>query len=125
MSLTEMSTAGRLGIRPGATVWFQPIEWLRLLGPLPPGVRTTGEYAGASVAVLFVSSAGTAQWFFRRYGTVVTLPSAVWLCAPTQPQGAFNRAYLMTILAGHGLHGVEDVAIDGSWTATRIGRTGA
>jgi len=121
--MTESTIAGRLGIRAGATLWFQPIEWLQLLGPLPPGVRTTGEYAGATVAVLFVSSAGSMQWFFRRYGTVILTPPAVWICAPNQPQADFNRAYLSTILASHGLHALAETPIDGAWTAIRIGRT--
>src|SRR5690349_4218070 len=81
-AMTVDTIAERLGIRAGTTLWFQPVEWLRVLGPLPPGVRMTGEFAGASVAVLFVSNAESMQWFFRRYGTVVLAPTAVWICAP-------------------------------------------
>ena len=117
------TVAGRLGIRPGSSLWFSPIEWLHVLGPLPPGVRMTGEYAGATVAVIFVSSASTVQWFLRRYGTVVTMPPAVWVCAPTQGSAGFNRAYLATMLGSHGLHATTEIPIDASWTALRIGRT--
>lgn len=116
------TVASRLGIRAGTALWFQPIEWLRVLGPLPPGVRMTGEFAGATVAVLFVSNAEGAHWFFRRYGTVVHTPPAVWICAPTQPRAAFGRAYLATILAGHGVHEAAEVQLDAAWTAVRIGR---
>ena len=121
--MTVDTIAERLGIRPGTTLWFQPVEWLRVLGPLPPGVRMTGEFAGASVAVLFVSNAESMQWFFRRYGTVVLAPTAVWICAPNQPRAAFDRRYLATILAGHRLHGVAEVPLDAAWTAVRLGRT--
>jgi hypothetical protein len=82
--MNESGIARRLDICPGASLWFSPIEWLRLLGPLPPGVTMTGELAGATVAVLFVSNAASVQWFLRRYGTVITLPPAVWICSPTQ-----------------------------------------
>ena len=119
--MPETPVAGRLGIRPGSTLWFSPIEWLHLLGPLPPGVRMTGEYAGANVAVMFVSSAGSVQWFLRRYGTVVTMPPAVWMCTPTRERADFNRAYLATMLGSHGLHSLAEISIDAAWTATRIG----
>jgi len=120
--MSEGSVAARLAIRPGASLWFSPIEWLRLLGPLPPGVTMAGEFAGATVAVLFVSNAVSVQEFLRRYGTVITLPPAVWICSPTQGSAALNRAYLAQILAGHGLRPLEEIPIDGSWTAARIGR---
>ena len=120
--MIERSIADRLGIRPGASLWFQPIEWLRLLGPLPTGVAMTGEFAGATVAVLFVSNAASVQWFFRRYGTVVTLPPAVWICSPTLDSPDLNRAYLIQIVTSHGLQPMEEIQVDASWTATRIGR---
>ena len=109
--MTEMSTAGSLSIRPGASVWFSPIEWLRLLGPLPRGVRMTGEFAAATVAVVFESNAGSLRWFLNRYRTVMTLPPAVWICSPTRGRSDFNRASLETMLAGHGLHPLEETQI--------------
>lgn len=120
--MSERSVADRLGIRPGTSLWFSPIEWLRLLGPLPPGVTMTAEVAGATIAVLFVSNAGSVQWFLRRYATVITLPPAAWICTPTIGSPQLNPAYFGQILAGHGLHAVEEVPIDASWTASRIGR---
>ena len=120
--MREGSVVDQLGIRPGATLWFSPSEWLRLLGPLPPGVTMTGELAGATVAVLFVSNAASVQWFLRRYGTVITLPPAVWICSPTQGSPDLNRAYLAQILAGHGLRPLEEIPIDAAWTAARVGR---
>ena len=121
--MTENTVAGRLAIHPGASLWFSPIEWLRLLGPLPPGVRMTGEFAGATVAVTFVSNAASVRWFLDRYRTVMTMPPAVWICLPTQGRVDFTRASLQTILAGHGLRPLEETAIDASWTAMRVGRS--
>lgn len=121
MAVPPATVAGRLGIRPSAALWFSPIEWLHVLGPLPPGVRMTGEYAGATVAVIFVSNASTVQWFLRRYRTVLTLPPAVWICAPTRPRPDFNRAYLVSMLGAHGLHPLQEIPIDAAWTAIRVG----
>ncbi len=121
--MTEVTVAGRLGIHPGVALWFTPIEWLRLLGPLPQGVSMTGEFATATVAVNFVSNAGSVQWFLQRYRTVMTMPRAVWICSPTQGRPDFNRAYLESILAGHGLRALEEQQIDASWTALRVGRS--
>jgi hypothetical protein len=120
--MTGVSVADRLSIRPGASLWFSPIEWLRLLGPLPPGVRMTGEFAAATVAVVFVSNAGSVRWFLDRYRTVMTMPRSVWICLPTQGRADFNRASLQAMLAGHGLHPLEEIALDASWTALRVGR---
>jgi hypothetical protein len=120
--MTAATIAARLAIRPGAALWFTPIEWLRLLGPLPPGVRVTGEFAASTVAVIFVSNAASVRWFLDRYRTVITLPPAVWICCPTRGRPDFNRASLEAILAGHGLHPLAETPIDAAWTALRIGR---
>jgi len=121
--VTEMTVADRLGIRPGVSLWFMPIEWLRVLGPLPPGVRMTGEFAAAAIAVIFVSNAGSIRWFLDRYRTVMTLPSAVWICSPAHGRPDFTRTTFLTILAGHGLHPLGETPIDGYWTAMRVGRS--
>ena len=120
--MTENTGAGRLSIRPGTSLWFQPIEWLRVLGALPPGVRMTGDFAAATVAVIFVSNTASVRWFLNRYGTVMTRPPAVWICAPTQARPDFNRALLKSMLAGLGFRAVEELPLDASWTATRVGR---
>jgi hypothetical protein len=122
--MTEMTVAGRLGIAPGARLWFSPIEWLRMLGPLPPGVMMTGEFAASTVAVVFVSNAGSVRWFLDRYRTVMTMPRALWVCYPTRGRSDFNRGSLQTMLAGHGLRPVTEVAIDASWTALGVSRFG-
>jgi hypothetical protein len=120
--VTEQTTAQRLAIAPGARLWFSPIEWLSVLGPLPPGVTLSGEFAGATVAIVFVSNAGSVRWFLDRYRTVMTLPPAIWICYPTLGRSDFNRGTLQTMLAGHGLQTVTEVPFDGSWTARRVRR---
>jgi hypothetical protein len=120
--MTEMTGAERLSIRPGVSLWFSPIEWLRLLGPLPPGVRMTGDFAAATVAVIFVSNSASVRWFLNRYGTVMTRPPAVWICAPTHGRTDFNLGLLESTLAGHGFRALGEVPIDASWTAVRVGR---
>jgi hypothetical protein len=82
----------------------------------------TGEYSTATVAVMFVSNAGSVRWFLDRYRTVMTLPRALWICSPIHGRADFNRASLQAMLAGHGLRPLEEVALDASWTALRVGR---
>lgn len=118
------STAARLSIRPGASLWFSPVEWLWMLGPMPPGVRVVGEFAGSTVAIVFVSNAGSIRWFLDRYRTVMTLPPLVWVCYPTRGRADFTRATLDSMLAGHGLHAIAQTPFDGGWTAIRVGRFG-
>ena len=78
------SLAETLLIRPGASLWFSPIEWLWILGPLPPGVRMTAEFAAATIAVVFVSNAASVRWFLNQHRTVMALPPVVWMCYPTR-----------------------------------------
>jgi hypothetical protein len=122
--MTDATLAERLAIRPGNAVWFEPIEWLRVLGPLPPGAHMVGDFAAATVAVVFVSNAGSVRWFLDRYRTVMTRPHAVWVCYPTRGRSDFNRGTLNTMLGGHGLHVVEEVTLDPSWTALQVRHVG-
>ena len=112
--------ARRLSITPGTRLWFAPTEWLWILGPLPPGVVVTGELAAATVAVVFVSNTGSARWFLDRYRTAIAMPRALWICYPTHGRADFNRGLLQTLLAGHGLQPVREVAINPSWTALGV-----
>jgi len=118
--MTGTTLAEALLIRPGSRLWFSPTEWLRILGPLPPGVRMTGEFAAATVAVVFVSNAASVRWFLNQHRTVMALPPVVWMCYPAHGRPDLNRASLLTMLAGHYLHPVTEVAIDATWAAMRL-----
>jgi hypothetical protein len=123
--MTANTLAERLQIRPGASVWFSPVEWLWMLGPLPPGVHATGELAGATVAITFGSNAASVRWFLDRYRTILSTVPVMWVCYQTRGRSDFNRASLVTMLAAHGQHPVAEVAFDAGWTAMRIRPTGA
>jgi hypothetical protein len=88
------SLAETLLIRPGTSLFFSPIEWLRTLGPLPPGVIIAGEFAASTVAVVFVSNVPSVQAFLNRLWlrTVMAVPPVVWLCYPTRGRTDINRA---------------------------------
>ena len=120
--MSQMTLAARLSIPPGSRLWFSPIEWLRVLGPLPPGVAVVGDFAASTVAVVFVSNAGSVRWFLDRHRTVMTMPRAVWVCYLTHGRSDFTPATLKTMLAGHGLHAVEEIPLDTAWTAARVRR---
>ena len=112
--------AERLLVRPGVTLWFQPIEWLRLLGPLPAGVRMASQFAGSGVAIEFVSNAGSVRGLMNRYRAVIPLPPVVWICYPARGRTDFNRPLLLQMITSHGLQSVDEVPIDANWSAMRV-----
>jgi hypothetical protein len=118
--MTGPTPAARLSITPAARLWFSPIEWLNLLGPLPPGVAMVGGLAEATVVVAFVSNVGSIRWLLDTHRGSLGLPLALWICCPTLPRSDFNRGSLNATLAAHGLHVVEEIPFDASWTALRV-----
>jgi hypothetical protein len=109
--------AATLSIGPGDRVWFSPIEYLWLIGPLPPNVPIVGDFGAATVAVIFLSNVPSVRWFVDRYRTVMTRPRELWVCCPTVGRADFNRRLLESTLAGHGLRAVREVALGSDWTA--------
>jgi len=118
--MAGMTTAQRLSIAPGARLWFSPIEWLSMLGPLPPGVVMAGDFASSTVAIVFISDSGSARWFLDGHRTAINMPRALWICYPTLGSPAFNRTMLQTTLVGHGLQILGEVPFDASWTALAV-----
>jgi hypothetical protein len=88
-----------------------------MIGPLPTDVAVTGDFAAATVAVIFVSNASSVRWFVDRYRTVMTRPRQLWICCSTVGRADFNRARLESMLAGHGLRPFREVALGEGWTA--------
>lgn len=115
-----MSAAEKLSIHARTRLWFEPTEWMRLLGPLPHGVTMTADFAAATVAVMFVSHPDGVRWLMRRYGTVLGAPAMLWLAYPTHGLPTFNRASLNQLLASHRLTVVAETPLDGTWTAVRV-----
>ena len=115
--MDSSTLAGELSIANGDRLWFSPIEWLWMIGPLPSGVAVIGDFAAATVAVIFVSNAGSVRWFVDRYRTVMTRPGQLWICCPTVGRADFNRGLLESMLAGHGLLPFREVLVGEGWTA--------
>jgi hypothetical protein len=115
-----MTVAEKLSIHAGTRLWFEPTEWMRVLGPLPHGVTMTPDFAAATVAVMFTSHPDAVRWLVRRYGTVLGVPAMLWLAYPAHGLPTFNRASLLQLLAGHGLTVVAETPLDGAWSAVRV-----
>jgi hypothetical protein len=115
-----MTPAEKLSIHAGTRLWFEPTEWLRVLGPLPHGVTMTGDFAAATVAVIFVSHPDSVRWLARQYGTVLGIPALLWIAYPTRGVPTFNRGSLNTLLAAHRLTVVAEAQLDGTWSAVRV-----
>src|SRR5262245_18428874 len=112
--------AQRLLIDPGVTLGFQPIGWLRLLRPLPAGVRMGTALEGSTVVIEFVSNAGGVRGLMNRYRAVIPLPPVVWICYPARGRTDFTRPLLLQMIRSHGLREVDEVPIDDHWSAMRV-----
>ena len=93
---------------------------MRVLGPLPHGVTMTGDFAAATVAVMFASHPNSVRWLVRRFGTVLGIPPLLWIAYPAHGLPTFNRASLQQLLAGHRLVVVAETPLDGAWSAVRV-----
>lgn len=117
-----MTTVEKLLIHPGTTLWFSPIEWLHMLGPLPAGVRMAGDPAGSTVSVVFVSNAATVRWLANTHRGALPMVPTLWICYPTAGRPDFTREYLLATVGAHGLRPIDETAFDAGWSALRFGR---
>lgn len=116
-----MTIAETLQIRSGTSLWFSPIEWLHLLGPLPPGVRMVGDPASSTVSVVFVSNAASVRWLANTHRGALPVVPTLWICYPTTGRPDFTRDYLLSTVAAHGLRPVAEVQVEPGWSALRFG----
>ena len=100
-----MTPAEKLSIHAGTRLWFEPTEWMRVLGPLPHGVTMTGDFAAATVAVMFASHPNSVRWLVRRFGTVLGIPPMLWIAYPAHGLPTFNRASLQQAARGPSTRG--------------------
>ena len=114
------TTAGKMLIKPGATVWVWPPARLGLLGPLPDEVAVVDAIGAASVAVLFVDDAATARAALTSHAADLATPEYLWFCYPKGGRADINRDSLWPVVAEYGLRPITQVAIDDTWSALRF-----
>ena len=116
------STAEKLLIRPGTTVWAAPADGLERLGPLPAGVRVAPSAAGAATAFLFAADAAALRSLLDEHATGAGAAATLWIAYPKGGRSDINRDTVWPIAAEHGLRPIGQVAIDDEWSALRFRR---
>jgi hypothetical protein len=114
------TTADKLQIKPGSTVWASHADRLDLVGPLPSGATTAAGLGTADVAVVFADDAAGLRKILDRERAHLAKPGVFWVAYPKANRTDVNRDSLWSILAEYGLRPNSQVAIDDSWSALRF-----
>jgi hypothetical protein len=101
--------AEQLHIKPHTTVWVSDPAQVKLLTPMPDGVRETDVLATASTAVLFVGDAADAREQMAEHAADAAKPAAFWVAY----QGDHEP---ITAVFGKP---EEQVTLDPTWSAIR------
>ncbi len=116
----------KLHLKPGMRVAVvgAPPGYLKLLDPLPEGVRVSSALRGKSEVVQAFVRTGT-----ELRSRVPALKKAlapggyIWICYPkltSASAGDLSRDVIWKALVPHGLQPVAQVAIDETWTGMRF-----
>jgi hypothetical protein len=101
-----------------------PPGYLRLLGPLPEGVRASTALRGKSdVVQAFVRTGNELARRVPALKKALAAGGHIWICYPkltSSSAGELSRDVIWKALVPHGLRPVAQVAIDGTWTGMRF-----
>ena len=114
------TVAQKLLIKPGTAVWLSDSARAALLGPLPDGVTTAPDMAGAGVAIVVADSAAQLRELADRRRTDLGRPSVVWILYRKGNRADVNRDSLWHLMADYGVRPITQVAIDDEWSALRF-----
>jgi hypothetical protein len=111
------TTAERLAIAPGSTLWCSDPEHLAVIGALPDGVRTVRGIEDATTALLFAGSGAAARALLDEHGAELAAPAALWVAYPQGNEADINRDTLWPMLTTFGLRPALHVDLDETWSA--------
>jgi hypothetical protein len=114
------SVADKLQIKPGTTVWSSDADLLRLLEPLPEGVRAVDRLEQAATALVFAGDAAALREVLAAHRDRLTEAGTIWVAYPKGGRSDINRDSVWPIVGELGLRPVAQVAIDGTWSALRF-----
>jgi hypothetical protein len=121
--VAERTVAQKLQVKAGdvvALVSASADERARL-GPLPDGASVIGDgTAGASVAIVFVSSRAELLDRFASELPGLTAARAVWFCYPKGNRADLNRDTIIRETGAFGWRPNSNVAVDDIWSAVRV-----
>ena len=115
--MSAKTTAEKLLIKPGTTVWASD-DALSGLVALPADARTVGGPGDADVALVLAADAAS----LRATLAVHDLhgAGAIWVVYPKGNRADINRDSLWPILAEHGMRPISQVSVDDTWSALRF-----
>ena len=114
------STAEKLLVKPGASVWLSDASKAALIGPLPDGATIQGELAGATVAIVVAEDAATIRGMLDSHAADLAKTSFFWVLYPKGNRADINRDSLWPIVAEFGMRPITQVAVDEVWSALRF-----
>jgi hypothetical protein len=114
------STADKLLIKPGSTVWSSDAERLPLIGPLPAGVEVAGGLDSATTAIVFADDAAAIRGFLAAHSDHLAKPEHLWVLYPKGNKADINRDTLWPIVGEHGLRPITQISVDDTWSALRF-----
>ncbi len=118
--MSTKSTAEKLLIKPGTTVWCSHQEHTKLLGPLPPGTRVVDELTAATTAIVFAEDAASLRTTATAHGDHLLAPDTLWVAYPKGNRTDINRDTVWPIVAEFGMRPIGQVALSDVWSALRF-----
>jgi len=118
--MSEKTTASKLLIKPGATVWVSDASRASLLGPMPADVAVVDVLTRADVAVVVADDAATIRAALEENVDALASRPVLWVAYPKGGRADINRDSLWRLIAPYGLRPITQVAIDATWSALRF-----
>ncbi len=114
------TTAAKLLIKPGGSLWMSDPDRLALVGALPEDVAVVATLAEATVALAIVDDAAAVHAFLDAHAADLATPAVLWFVYPKGGRSDINRDTLWPIVATRGLRPITQIAVDDTWSALRF-----
>ena len=119
--MASKTTADKLLIKPGTSVWISDPERRRLLEPLPAGAGWADGPADATSAVLVARDAAALNDLLAEHAADLAHPTYVWFAYPKGGRSDLSRDSLWPIVSERtGMRPITQVALDDTWSALRF-----
>jgi hypothetical protein len=118
--MASKTTADKLLIKPGSSVWSSHADRLGLIGPLPPGVAVADGLADATTAIVFADDSAAIRGLLAEHRDHLADPEHLWVLYPKGGRADINRDSLWPIVGEHGLRPITQIAVDDTWSALRF-----
>ena len=118
--MSDKSTARKLRVMPGTTLWTSHPERLDLIGPLPEGVRVVERAEGTATALVFGDDAESLSVVVAANADALAEAAQIWVAYPKGNRTNLHRDSVWPILAEHDLTPIGQVSVSDVWSAMRF-----